>query len=122
MSSLFTADNSTSLRNGPPTLHTRLSIRYTGLRIDVPLAAEIIPSGYSVEPPGQALQEETQVDREAQGDEDACYICFTNIPREKFTPCGHAGICRACARKVMQRDTPSCPLCRGEVSSFQSAV
>jgi hypothetical protein len=64
------------------------------------------------------LLEQSRLVREAVDGEDACFICLQNFPDASFLPCGNGGICCACAYRIVQT-TKSCPLCRGDVVSFQ---
>ena len=53
----------------------------------------------------------------AKDGEDACFVCFTNVPDAKFPQCGHSGLCGVCADKLV-KSTNKCPLCRETVTSF----
>ena len=50
-------------------------------------------------------------------EQDKCFICFSNVVDAKFAPCGHSGVCGACAFKLIQT-TKTCPLCRERISFF----
>ena len=60
------------------------------------------------------------VAKTAKDSEDACFVCFTNVPDAMFPQCGHAGLCCVCADKIV-KTTQKCPLCRKAAASFAPA-
>jgi hypothetical protein len=54
----------------------------------------------------------------AKDSEDACFVCFTNVPDAMFPQCGHSGLCCVCADKIVKSTQKKCPLCRGAATSF----
>jgi hypothetical protein len=54
----------------------------------------------------------------AKDGEEACFVCFTNVPDAMFPQCGHSGLCCVCADKIVKSTQNKCPLCRGPATSF----
>jgi hypothetical protein len=58
----------------------------------------------------------------ADGD-DACVICFENVPDCKFPGCSHGEkgfICAVCADKIV-KSSKKCPMCRAPVAGVSRA-
>ena len=56
----------------------------------------------------------------AKDGEDACTICYDNVPDCKFPDCSHADkgfLCAVCADKIVQT-SKKCPLCRKPVTGY----
>lgn len=43
-----------------------------------------------------------------------CIICMSKEPNSVLIPCGHLGLCMACAREI-QRNSKQCPVCRSVI-------
>ncbi len=56
--------------------------------------------------------------KEAKEGEDCCYVCRSNVPNAKFTPCGHSSICTVCADRLICSSASRCPLCRAAVTDY----
>ena len=41
-----------------------------------------------------------------------CKVCFEHEINCVLIPCSHRAICMACASEIVNRDNPSCPICR----------
>lgn len=55
----------------------------------------------------------------AKEGEDACVVCFDNVPNCKFVDCDHGGfLCSICADKLLSQRGARCPLCRGNITKF----
>ena len=71
------------------------------------------------------MPREALVTREAQENEDTCYVCLSNVQNAILRPCGHTKICSACAYTIIVRSAvvkKKCPLCRGDVAYFARLV
>lgn len=44
-----------------------------------------------------------------------CLICFENEKNAVFYNCGHKMSCLECAKNLMERYQPRCPLCRAKI-------
>jgi hypothetical protein len=118
-------------------LSVRAGSRYAMLRVEIPVmmipADRFFDSSMALLPPPHQVARHTPWEedqqpimlaagtlqtREAVEGEFPCYVCHTNFPNARFTPCGHAEICCACAHQVVQRGQ-NCPLCRAVILSFE---
>ena len=48
-------------------------------------------------------------------EENECLICMDAEKTTVFSPCGHYCCCQSCAH-IIDRNSGTCPLCRGEIS------
>ncbi|OQR91893.1 hypothetical protein ACHHYP_20166 [Achlya hypogyna] len=44
-----------------------------------------------------------------------CVVCFDGPQVGVCVPCGHNAVCMACADRIMEADSKTCPVCRAEV-------
>ena len=48
---------------------------------------------------------------------EKCLICWENLPRHVFIPCGHFGVCTECKNKInTSRIIKGCPVCNNSES------
>jgi len=59
----------------------------------------------------QALAEQVVQPTTTPSGTDPCYTCFDTASDTVLTPCGHRGLCSACAARLWSVDR-RCPLCR----------
>lgn len=55
-----------------------------------------------------------QFQRVRHMDMEICYTCCDSPANVAFVPCGHGGLCHACAGRILG-SSRRCPLCRGEI-------
>lgn len=55
-------------------------------------------------------------ENKSEGKNDICIICYNpdNIPNTFYSPCSHAGVCKACALSMVKKNK-SCPICRQKI-------
>ena len=51
---------------------------------------------------------------------ERCLICWDNLPRHIFIPCGHFGVCSDCKEKLEESEIlKGCPFCNNTSSRLQ---
>jgi hypothetical protein len=50
--------------------------------------------------------------------EQLCFICYSEYPDAILLECGHAGVCKDCASRLLDRVDPRCPVCRTFISQI----
>ncbi|KAL0377877.1 UNVERIFIED_CONTAM: E3 ubiquitin-protein ligase APD2 [Sesamum radiatum] len=48
-----------------------------------------------------------------------CVICYDDQRNCFFVPCGHCVACHACAHRIFNEETKSCPICRGNIDKVK---
>ena len=102
-----------------------------GARDDCPLAVENLDGDGDLEEGGEqggGGGETAEAAGEAEQTDVAtvfgvCQICFEDdsVADSVFLPCGHGGVCRECAERVVNRD-PQCHMCRHKVLRVASVA
>ena len=55
----------------------------------------------------------------SSGPDNECVVCWEAERGTVLIPCGHLGLCRACANSLMASPQPECPVCRAPVAFAQ---
>lgn len=65
-------------------------------------------------PSGSLCQDPPAQGSKSDESKKECIICMSKEPNSVLIPCGHLGLCMACAREI-QRNSKQCPVCRSVI-------
>lgn len=75
-----------------------------------PQVRPVTPQGHELH--GRLLTDACKAESSSIDAADTCVICYEGLADRVMLPCGHAGYCAACARRLFLQHPMLCPICR----------
>ncbi|XP_078437036.1 RING/U-box superfamily protein isoform X2 [Wolffia australiana] len=103
-----------STKLGRTELSLELDYGETGVASEFIVATKATPLSYgTMEDEGTSNSgEEKRFISDDLYDGKICVICFESQRNCFFTPCGHCITCTVCAKRLMEEERRTCPICR----------